>query len=154
MKNIFTAVIIMALVLGFTTTSFAKKKIDVSERSVKSVIVEEIVNKWSQEIGGQDVDKIYNVSIVAKSQQNTRYGMLKFYVLTAKVEVQNYKFNAVLFVYTGEKGKKAMYGSDVNLASPTNVMQMQDYHRILAKHKKTVTEKRALAKAGLELAML
>lgn len=149
MKNIAIIAIVLVSVI-FSSTSFAKK-LDISEKGVKAYVKEVIKEDGSP----SDVIRYKEFKIVERSEKETQFGRLEFFVIIALIDVKgDGQYRYVSYVYTGEKGNKTFLTHETYSASISDQKTMAEYKRRLKLYSERVKTDGGVAQAGLKLAFM
>ncbi len=146
-------VVILAMAI-FSTNSFAAKgkKLDISEKAVKSNIILATATKYLE----VKINKMYNVEVDKKSVVTTRFGaIITSYVIVADLDAEEYgKIKGLFYVFTGQTAHSRYRNVlEVYFSAYDNSEHKKGYQKTLIEFRKKVEENVAVPMVSLELMM-
>jgi len=147
-------IVVLAICINFTSTFAAnQKKLDISEKYIKNVIMVYEANVILDEYDSKIISVI-DVKTDKKSIIKTRYGIVTSYVITAEIDVERYgKHKFLMYVYTGESNKIQYLNVEEVFLMGVEDAGIVNYPKHLTKFRKYVKNNTAVAKVALELAV-
>ena len=146
--------VVLAICVSFTSTFASdQKKLDISEKYIKNVIMVSEANIILAEFNSK-IAKVISVKTDRKNVVKTQYGIVTSYVITAEIDVEKYGLHKFLmYVYTGEgNGVKHRRVAEVFLVGYEDA-EIVDFPKNLAKCRKYVEDNTAVSIVALTLAV-
>lgn len=152
MKGSILGIIVMALIVGFGSISPVEaRNTGITEKGIAKIVKEAIKADGSPE----EVIHYSDFSFVEKNKATTESGTLRFYVITATIDVEGgaqYKY--IYRVYAGERGKNKFCSAEGYSADASNPRNMIKYEELVSEYIQWAKDKEGVEKGEIALAML
>lgn len=152
MRGFIIGTIALALIVGLGSISPVEaRNTGISEKGISKIVKEAIKADGNPDEAFRYID----FNFVEKSKANTDSGTLRFYVITATIDVEGgaqYKY--IYRVYAGERGKNkfcSVEGYSANTSNPNNMIK---YEELVSEYVQWAKDKKGVERGELALAML